>query len=81
MVQVIGILWMSVACIRTSIAWSLNQTGGPRSVDIGETVEAGRPTFRWLGSNVLWPSTWRTRRPPKNPCHLADRIFTGHDSL
>ena len=61
-VQVIDILWMSVACIRTSIACFLNQTGEPRSVDIGETAEAGRPTFRWLGSIVLWPSTWRTRR-------------------
>ena len=59
--QLIDIPWMSVACIRTSIACFLNQTGGPRSVDIGETAEAGRPIFRWLGSNVLWPSTSRTR--------------------
>ncbi len=60
--QVIGILWMAAACIRTNIAWSLNQTDAHRSVDIGETAEVGRPTFRWPGSIVLWPSTWRTRR-------------------
>ena len=59
-VEVISILWISVTCIRTRSSWSLNQTGEPRSANIGETATTAQ--FYWLGSIVLWYSTRRILR-------------------